>query len=232
MIVSPDGNSVYATSQIDGAIVGFSRDPGTGLLTPQGCIDDPTFGPDTCAQSAEGVGGTYAVAVTPDSRSVFTVSRVGTVVGFERNPSSGALTPASCIGDNQQGRPGPGFCVGRAEALNNALDIAVSPDGNSAYVTSQGDNAIQIFGLNPPETSLVAGPKSTTSHRSATFKFTSEASGATFACSRDKQNFAPCVSPKKVRVKPGKHTFLVVASDPAGNVDGSPAEYRWMVTKR
>lgn len=230
LTVTPDGNSVYATSQSDAAIVSFSRDPATGLLTPQGCIDDPLFGPDTCAQTAGGLGGT-AVVVTADSRSVFTVARSGVVVGFERNPSSGALTLASCIRDNIGGPPRPGYCGDSAQALNNALDIAVSPDGNSAYVASQGDSAIQIFGLDPPDTALVAGPKEKTSHRLATFKFASEAPGATFACSRDGLSLAACISPKEIRVKPGKHTFGVVATDPSGNADGSPAEYQWKVTK-
>ncbi|MDX6581254.1 MAG: hypothetical protein QOI10_438, partial [Solirubrobacterales bacterium] len=226
--VTPDGSSVYATSQVDGAIVGFSRDQATGLLTPQGCIDAPS-GPDTCAQTAEGVGNSYAVAVTPDSRSVFTVARAGTVVGFDRDPATGLLHPATCVTDT--GHAGRGFCSAEAPALDNAFDIAVSPDGNSAYAVSQIDG-IQIFGLNPPDTSLVAGPKAKTDHRLATFKFGSEESGATFTCTLDKQGAKACTSPRKVRVKPGTHSFSVAATDPAGNADATPDEYRWRVNKR
>jgi hypothetical protein len=40
------------------------------------------------------------------------------------------------------------------------------------------------------------------------------------------------VSPYKVKVKVGKHTVLVQATDLAGNVESEPASYKFKRTKR
>lgn len=54
-------------------------------------------------------------------------------------------------------------------------------------------------------------------------RFTSEA-GARFECKLDARPYAPCISPKTLKLKVGKHVFRVRAVDAAGNVDGTPAK--------
>ena len=44
--------------------------------------------------------------------------------------------------------------------------------------------------------------------------------------------FEPCTSPEDVKVKKGKHTFEVRATDAAGNTDPTPATQSWTVKKK
>lgn len=83
-----------------------------------------------------------------------------------------------------------------------------------------------------PDTTFTKTAKKRTYKRSATFRFTGSEAGATFTCRLDSKPAAPCSSPWKVKVKPGKHTVTVTARDAAGNLDATPATYRWKVRKR
>jgi hypothetical protein len=83
-----------------------------------------------------------------------------------------------------------------------------------------------------PETSITKGPKRKTKSKRVTFVFSSSEPGSTFECSVDGAAFKPCTSPMKVRVKPGKHNFLVRARDAAGNLDSSEAGASWKLIKK
>jgi hypothetical protein len=90
-----------------------------------------------------------------------------------------------------------------------------------------------VLESDPPETLLTASPKPKTKRRRATFEFTSDELGSTFECAVDGQLVkVACTSPFSVKVKRGKHTFQVQATDAAGNVDGTPATDDWKVRKR
>jgi hypothetical protein len=85
----------------------------------------------------------------------------------------------------------------------------------------------------PPDTTITGGPKDKTGSRSATFAFSSSEPGSSFQCAVDGQALrVPCTSPYTVKVKKGKHTFRVRATDPAGNVDATPATDSWKVKKK
>ncbi len=83
----------------------------------------------------------------------------------------------------------------------------------------------------PPETQIDSGPSKRTKSQAATFAFSANEAGASFECSLDGAAFAPCSSPTTVKVRKGPHTFAVAAHDAAGNVDGSPATFKWTVKK-
>ena len=72
----------------------------------------------------------------------------------------------------------------------------------------------------PPAATITNGPKDKTQKKRATFEFTGADARAvaSFQCSLDGGTFAPCTSPRTVKVKKGKHTFQVQAVDQAGNV--------------
>ncbi len=70
----------------------------------------------------------------------------------------------------------------------------------------------------PPAATITNGPKDKTQKKRATFEFTGADARAvaSFQCSLDGGTFAPCTSPRTVKVKKGKHTFQVQAVDQAG----------------
>jgi DNA-binding beta-propeller fold protein YncE len=132
--VSPNGRSVYVAS--GNAVVRLKRNRSTGALTQPagnaGCISETGSGP--CADG-HGLAGGFGLAVSPDGKSVYSVSQNSDAVArFKRNRKTGALTQpagsAGCISET-----GAGPCAD-GHALTDPDFVAVSPDGKSVYVTS------------------------------------------------------------------------------------------------
>jgi hypothetical protein len=86
----------------------------------------------------------------------------------------------------------------------------------------------------PPDAQITKGPKDKTKSKTATFEFSGSDARAVagFQCKVDAGAFAPCASPFTVKVKKGKHSFQVRATDQAGNVDPTPATDTWTVKKK
>jgi DNA-binding beta-propeller fold protein YncE len=83
--VSADGRSVYATGEIDNAVVVFKRNATTGALTTAGCIADPAHNPDHCGKTAKGLDGASGVRVSADGRSVYVTGFIdNAIVAFKR----------------------------------------------------------------------------------------------------------------------------------------------------
>jgi Trypsin len=79
-----------------------------------------------------------------------------------------------------------------------------------------------------PDTAITKGPKNKTKKKKATFEFVSSIPGSSFTCTLDgKARKAPCTSPFMVKVKKGRHTFQVAATDPGGNTYPTPASDSW-----
>jgi DNA-binding beta-propeller fold protein YncE len=145
VVVSPDGENVYAGSFLGNSVAAFGRDQTTGALTQlagsAGCIAEATSGCATgiALKSVEGL------AISADGSSVYAATALSNaVVELVRNPSTGALTQATdgsgCIVDV----PLAGCVEGRELAGANA--VAVSPDDGDVYVTSLFSNSITSFG--------------------------------------------------------------------------------------
>ena len=87
-----------------------------------------------------------------------------------------------------------------------------------------------------PETTIDDAPKARVKTRKrkakAKFVFSASEPGSTFECKLDKAPFEPCSSPKTYKVRRGKHTFKVRATDEAGNTDATPAKYTWKVKRK
>lgn len=233
--VSPDGESVYAGSQIDDAVVRFQRDAENGALTATGCVDDDDSGVDSCAESADGLDGVFSLAISPDGLSLYSAGLDDDAIArFDRNPETGALTPQGCIDDNDP-PDGPDTCAQSANGLGGALGVASSAGTTSLYAQSVDDDAVVWFvrqDEDPPETTIVAGPPRTTKKRRANFEFVSSEPFSSFECKLDKRGFKPCPSPRaygKKLLRPGKHAFRVRAIDEPGNTDPTPAKMKWKV---
>jgi len=76
-----------------------------------------------------------------------------------------------------------------------------------------------------PDTTVTKPAKRTTKKK-VKLVFASEA-GATFECQVDGKAWRVCTSPLKLKVKEGKHTVLIRATDAAGNVDATPAKVKF-----
>ncbi|HEX9350257.1 MAG TPA: Ig-like domain-containing protein [Gaiellaceae bacterium] len=82
-----------------------------------------------------------------------------------------------------------------------------------------------------PQTTIDSGPSGLTASTTATFTFSADEPGSTFACSLDGAAFSACTSPKSYsNLAQGAHTFEVRATDPAGNTDPTPASRSWTVS--
>jgi len=148
--VSPDGKSVYAASEYDSAIVRLDRDTTTGAITAGGCVDDNDTGDDACAQTTDGLGGVESVAVSPDGKSLYAAAGGDwDIARFDRNTSSGALTPQGCI------EAYSGECAQSATGLSHASDVTVSPDGSAVYVSAWTSDAVVSFARDADSGALV-----------------------------------------------------------------------------
>ena len=82
----------------------------------------------------------------------------------------------------------------------------------------------------PPNTSVDSGPSNPTAATGAAFTFSATEPGSAFECQLDGGGFSACTSPGSYAgLSSGGHTFQVRATDPAGNLDGSPATFSWTI---
>jgi hypothetical protein len=170
--------------------------------------------------------------------------QTGDVIGaYYVGPSDCGRTVAIGAGYRFHTRPGDvpvGSSPSWGFASDLQLDIAavVEPDadGDGFGDETQDQCPTDASKQNEcvaPETTITKGPKNKTRQKQATFEFSSSEPGSTFECSLDgKSTFKPCTSPFKVKVKKGRHSFQVQATDQAGNTDGNPATDDWKVKKR
>lgn len=126
-------------------------------------------------------------------------------------------------------------------SINNVSTTKQALTSQSGLVAIGGDDNTRFYLHNrlalgggdslPPDTQIVAGPQGAVSSASATFEFASTETGSTFECSIDGGAYSPCSSPVTYGgLADGEHVFAVRATDPAGNVDPTPAERRWTIT--
>jgi Ca2+-binding RTX toxin-like protein len=88
----------------------------------------------------------------------------------------------------------------------------------------------------PPQTLLGSHPRAllvtARKWRQVAFGFTASEAGSSFRCKLDAQPYRACASPRRYRVKSGRHVFHVFAIDAAGNRDGTPARFRFRLRRR
>jgi DNA-binding beta-propeller fold protein YncE len=150
LAISPDGDTVYATSDYlatfavpsthHSALLIFNRDAATGLLGDGGCAQDPGS-PAGCAVTGDGMLGPLGVAVSPDNASVYVADRdTNAVTIFKRELAPPhALTPAGCI---MQDGSATG-CARTAHGLTRPTYFAMAPDGRTLTVaTDMGSTAV------------------------------------------------------------------------------------------
>ena len=176
-------------------------------------------GPDTTIDSAP-------PARTDDPTPTFSFHASEANTTFECSIDQGSPSFAPCSGPGASHTPATPLPDGTYTFRVAAVDASLNADPDPATKTfSVGDTT-------PPQTTIAKHPRRTLKlkphHRraQATFKFASSEPGSTFKCRLDKGRPATCTSPKLYRLKLGRHTFAVVATDAAGNRDASPAVFK------
>jgi subtilisin-like proprotein convertase family protein len=111
------------------------------------------------------------------------------------------------------------------------LFVADHSNGDVGYIT---DVQLQVTTDAPPETTIIAKPKKSTTRAKATIAFVSTVYGAnkavSYQCKVDRKKWKVCSSPLRLkRLSTAKHKVRVRAIDGAGKVDPTPAVVAWKV---
>ncbi len=128
--LTADGRHLYATAPDSQALNVFSRSKETGALTFVQTLKDGIGG-------VNGLDSSLGLEISPDGAHVYTASQTEhSVALFNRNASTGELTFVELLEDG----------VGGVDGLNQARDVAVSPDGQHVYAGGGGE--IGVFSRN------------------------------------------------------------------------------------
>lgn len=142
--ISPDGTSLYATSEGDDAVVHFSRDAVTGALTKIDCFATHDAGGEATCTDVGGLANAYAAAVSPDGRSLYALGNTDdAIVRFDRDTGTGALSQIDCVDDDG------GACPQSMTGITTPTRVAVSADGRSVYVTANSTDSIAVLDREP-----------------------------------------------------------------------------------
>lgn len=144
---SPDGSSLYAVGTAGagtrGVLTRFALGAGGAISygdcqadSEPGCLDLPN----------SPIGGSGAVAVSPDGASVYVAGSFADDVATFRRGVGGSLSYAGCLGNDVS--QGCGIVAGGP--LDGARDVAVSPDGRSVYLTASSSKSLVVFNREVP----------------------------------------------------------------------------------
>jgi hypothetical protein len=136
-------------------------------------------------------------------------------------PSGSFASPGTQTGAN--GRAGSGTIT-----ANDVLGDWTATASSGALSATAGLTNVD---RRAPTVEITKAPKGKTTKKRVTIAFRSDEDGSSFECRLDGAGPKSCKSPAKVRVKPGKHTFEVRATDAAGNVGGY-AKVKFKVAKK
>ena len=123
-------------------------------------------------------------------------------------------------------------------ATITATDLSVEPEvfGTATLLQLEAghpSSAATSSAALPPPGTVLRGRQLKPRKLQATFSFGSSDPSATFRCRLDGHPFAACASPQTYKhLRPGPHTFAVVAVDAAGNQDATPALTRFKLPAR
>ena len=146
LAASPDGEFLYAVG--DDKLTVFDRDPLTGgfsfLEVERDGIDDQT----DPGGVVDGIDPARGVAVSPDGKTVYVASYQpsNSVAVFDRDPATGRV---SFLEAERDGVDDSGDAGGTVAELFRVEVVAVSPDGESVYATTESDDSVVVFDRDP-----------------------------------------------------------------------------------
>ena len=165
VVVSGDNKSVYVGSVLSNAVAVFDRNTSSGAVTQKAgtaaCVSET--GTSGACQDGKALGFPRDIVVSSDLKSVYVASagfpNGRSVAVIDRNTTNGGLTQ----------KPGTAGCVSQSgtsgtcqDATGNtfveARGVAISPDGKSVYVASQGSDTVEVLDRNAANGELTQKP--------------------------------------------------------------------------
>jgi hypothetical protein len=158
-------------------------------------------------------------------------------VVWSQESVSGFVEPTLIRTRSSEGAWSSVMPLSHPKALTWQPHVAVNANGNAIAAWEDYDSdwgpAIDaiVFSMDdlppdttPPETTITRGPSGATTRRTASFRFKANEAGSSLRCKLDARPWRGCSSPKRYSgLSLGRHVFRVVATDPSGNVDPTPA---------
>ncbi|HWT16861.1 MAG TPA: beta-propeller fold lactonase family protein [Patescibacteria group bacterium] len=138
VLLSSDGDHVYATSASESSVSVFNRNRGSGALSFVEIEQNGVFG-------VTGLSGARALAMSPDGAHVYVVGGFSNAVAvFTRQTDSGSADYGrlSYRGVVQNG-------VSGVDGIGDPVAVQVSPDGRHVYVLGDANDSIAVFARNP-----------------------------------------------------------------------------------
>jgi Ca2+-binding RTX toxin-like protein len=137
----------------------------------------------------------------------------------------------------------PSACEDVEERIPNSFrPPGTPPDPNPPPPTGESSTSSNPPPKQPPvdrtapRTSLLRRPArivfTAAKRRRVSVSFAANEAGASFRCKLDRGPFKPCRSPRAYTVGLGAHSIRILAIDVAGNVDPTPALFRFRLRRR
>ena len=146
--ISPDGASVYVTSEEPTSAITRFKVTRTGRLGYRSCIANGGghAGARGCDKPPRNsLDSNEAIAIAPDGRSAYVVSSGSDSISWFNVKATGELRYRGCVAN----RGKHGCRTPNHDSLGGAFDVAVSPEGESVYVASLSGDAVSRFERGP-----------------------------------------------------------------------------------
>jgi DNA-binding beta-propeller fold protein YncE len=142
--VSPDGASVYVTTEEPTSAINRFKLSDTGRLGYRSCLANGggRAGASGCARPPRNsLDSNEAIAISPDGRSAYVASSGSNSITWFDIDSNGELRYRGCVADRgKHGCQDPTH-----DSLGGAFDVAVSRDGKSVYAAALHGDAVTRF---------------------------------------------------------------------------------------
>jgi 6-phosphogluconolactonase (cycloisomerase 2 family) len=132
VVVSPDGEHVYTSGQMEASVGVFERDGVTGAVTFREKVSEGVG-------SVDGLTGVQGLAISPDGANLYAGGTGESAIAVFIRGEDGGLDFLEVQRDGQGG----------VDGLAAVRALAVSPDGAHLYAASFSDQAVAVFARDP-----------------------------------------------------------------------------------
>ena len=140
--VSPNGKYVFAVSDAHQAVALLKRN-NDGSLNFKSCVSSVAMSTECEDDTAVALSDVQGVVVSPDNKHVYVASTISNAVEWFKIAAGGTLEPKGCVSDASAS-----LCPATMPGLDEAENLAISPDGKSVYVPAE-DGMLAILDRKP-----------------------------------------------------------------------------------